>query len=242
MRLALLCAVALAAPIATAHASSTGVYVPSSGITLRAPQRTVLTSGSGTYTTPPGALWLEVDVQGGGGSGSGSGKSGGGANVQGVAGVAGNASTFGALTASGGAAGALGTSYSTTLAAGGMASGGDLNLSGSPGGVAFPGSYVSGGSGGASGYGAPPKQISSEAGQSGPANSGSGGSGAGSDSGDTPGLGAGAGGRIVKLIPTPAASYSYGVAADVAGGAGGTGGYAGGTGRGGVIIVTAHFQ
>src|ERR1700686_5422476 len=40
---------------------------------LAAAQRTVLTSGSGTYSTPAGALWLEVEMAGAGGGGGGGG-------------------------------------------------------------------------------------------------------------------------------------------------------------------------
>lgn len=44
-----------------------------SGGNLTAPQVTVLASGSGTYTTPTGTIFLVVDAVGGGGGGSGSG-------------------------------------------------------------------------------------------------------------------------------------------------------------------------
>lgn len=63
----------------------------------RTPTRTVLTSGSGTYTTPTNATWLEVFIVGAGGGGNGNGS--GGTN-----GTDGGNTTFGSsfLTANGG--------------------------------------------------------------------------------------------------------------------------------------------
>src|SRR6516225_3552961 len=83
--------------------------------TFLGPTTQVFTTGSGTYTTPAGVLWIEVEMVGGGGGGAGSGTS------PGAAGSAG-ASVFGTVQA--GAAGAAGT---FSGGAGGTSSGGYVN-------------------------------------------------------------------------------------------------------------------
>lgn len=208
---------------------------------LQAPQRTVLASGSGTYTTPAGALWLEVEMVGGGGGASGNG------NPGGTTGGAGGNTTFGTafLIANGGAPGPL--PASTTAAAGGTASGGDINTTGGSGEApgANPSGTTAGFSGGVTPFGGAGAggAAGANAGQSATANSGSGGGGPGGTSGVQYCAGGGAaGGYLRKLITTPAGSYSYAVGAGGTAGTAGTNGAAGGSGGSGIIIVTAHFQ
>jgi hypothetical protein len=200
-----------------------------------APQITVYTSSSGTYTTPTGAKFLQVRMVGGGG---------GGGSTTGGAGGAGGASTFGSsfLTSNGGAAGSTATGG---VAAGGTASGGDINIKGGEGGAGpqpVSGSYVPGGSGGNSAFGGGAAQSQAAvAGTAGSTNSGGGGSGGSGGPGSGLGSagGGGAGGYVEKLITSPSSTYSYAVGA---GGAAGTGGGTdGGAGGSGIIIVTAYF-
>ena len=92
------------------------------------PTVTVYTSGTGTYTTPAGALYLTVEMLGGGGGGGGSGTGSPGN------GGAGNNTTFGTtfLVANGGGGGGAAAGAG---GAGGTASGGDINLTGGAGGA-----------------------------------------------------------------------------------------------------------
>lgn len=199
-----------------------------------APQVTVYTSGTGTYTTPTRALYLTVRMVGGGGGGAGSGTTPGAA-------TAGNNSTFGTalLTCNGGGAGTT----NGTQAAGGTATGGDINLTGGASGVAIGFINTTGGLGGCSFYGGigqPGVQGDGPA-FAAAANSGSGGGGAGSNATVNTGGGGGAGGYLEKLISSPLATYAYAVGGTAAGGTLGTGGAAGGLGAAGNIIVTAYF-
>src|SRR3569833_17322 len=139
-----------AAAQSVARANISAVKVPSSWT------RTVLTSGSGTYTTPAGCKAINVRLVGGG-AGGGGGNNGSG----GTQGSNGSATTFGTslLTAAGGLGGGSGG------AAGGSpggASGGDINVAGqyggpstgagignvpSPFGIAYGGGSIFGGGG-----------------------------------------------------------------------------------------------
>ncbi len=194
------------------------------------PQVTVYTSGAGTYTTPVSATWIDVELVGGGGGSGGSGTSPG-------AGAAGASSTFGSLTANGGAVG----NSSGAAAAGGTASGGDTNISGGKGGQANgaggagqPGGCTAfGGNGQGSGAGAPAT--------AGTANTGGGASGAGTGTGVVTSGGGGAGGYCRKAFTSPSATYAYSVGAGGAGGTAGTSGQAGAAGGSGIIVVKAHF-
>jgi hypothetical protein len=199
------------------------------GVTVAGPQITVLTSGSGTFTTPAGAIWLEVEMNGGGGGGNN--------GDNGNAGAAGTGSTFGGSLATGG--GGL---------SGGSATGGDINITGgskpviggrSDGTLTTPGAnganspFCGAGGGGGFGY---------AAGLAASANSGSGGGGGSViAAGGFGGLGGSAGGYLRKLITSPLATYAYTVGAGGNGGAETSGCWAGGNGGSGVIIVTAHF-
>lgn len=204
-----------------------------------APQVTVYTNGTGTYTVPSGAKYIVVELIGGGGSGSGSGSA--------ATGNAGVATTFGSslLTANGGAAG---STVNTSIAAGGTATGGDVNLSGGNGAAVFTGGGFPGSNGGVSFYGGAgmgsiwTSASSVLAGGTAVANTGSGGGGANAGTTSSPGGGGGAGGYCRKLIASPAVTYSYAVGAGGAAGSAGSSGAAGGAGGSGLLTVTAYFQ
>ena len=206
-----------------------------------APQMTVYTSGSGTYTVPTNAKALYIKMVGGGGGGAGSGTS-----SQGSGG-AGGTTTFGTslLTCNGG-------SGAVANAAGG--SGGSATLNSPATGIALSGGQGSfyvpttnyppgttgasspfGGAGGSATYGG--------AGFSAVANTGSGGGGAAGSNTLFSGQGSGgAGGYIEATITSPSASYSYAVGSGGTAGTAGTSGFVGGAGGSGVIIVTAYFS
>lgn len=195
------------------------------------PTRTVLTSGSATYTPPTGCTSINVRVLGGGAGGAG---------ATANNGAAGNNTTFGTLTANGGTAG---IANGVIGADGGAASGGDINIRGGSGlsggvsataGVAHPG-----GGGGNSAFGGGGTSAVNAAGGNGAANSGGGGAGGGGASGGNSGGGGGSGGYTEKLFTPPAASYSYSVGSTAAGGAAGTN--AGGDGAAGIIIIDEYY-
>jgi hypothetical protein len=185
---------------------------------IAVPQVTVYTSGSGTYTVPTGARYLEVQMVGGGGAGgSGASGAGGGGGAGGylkgfitsslsatysyAVGAASGNTTFGTalFAANGGSAGVVG-STSAAGGAGGSATGGSLNVTGAQGGYGWGSApYYNGGYGAASAFG-----------------------GGGMNSGTNNGNGS--------------SGVVYG-----SGGGGGVGGGSGGAGVGGVIIVTAYF-
>lgn len=198
------------------------------------------TSGSGTYTTPAGATWLEVMLVGGGAGG-------GGGNNSGSATAGGN-TTFGTFTAGGGSpavggvggsGGAVGGAGTPNLVAVGGGFGNDGTHSVASGAVGTGG--MGGGSSlGGSGRGA----QSSNTGQNAMANSGSGGGGGGVNaaaSAVSGGGGGGSGATIKTIITSPATTYSYSVGAGGAGASAGTNGGAGGNGAAGLIVVVEHY-
>ncbi|ABA04735.1 per-hexamer repeat gene protein [Nitrobacter winogradskyi Nb-255] len=195
------------------------------------PTTQVFTTGSGTYTTPAGCKWIEVELIGGGGGGSGSGTS------YGNGFAAGN-TTFGDLTG-GGANGGANAGRGT----GGSASGGYVNLTGAGGGNGSGVNSTQGGSGGASPFGGAGAggAAGAGAGTAAAANTGSGGGGGGVNTTPNGGGGGGSGGYVKAIINSPTSTYSYSVAAGGNGGSAGTGGAAGGAGGSGIIIVTEHY-
>lgn len=208
--------------------------------------RTVLTSSSGTYVTPPGCKAINVRMVGGGGGGGG-----GNNGSNGAAGGAGGTTTFGSslLVANGGGAGGAGGGGIPMV--GGTASGGDIILQGGwstssagpgVGNVANP----FGGNGGNSvfgGAGAGAFQATGgNPGNPGVANTGGGGGGGAGNAGSGQGGGGGgAGGYCEKLFVNPAASFPYAVGAGGAGGAAGSSGGSGGTGGSGIIIIDEFY-
>lgn len=204
------------------------------------PTITPLTSGSGTYNTPTGALVLHVKMVGGGGGGgsSGTGNGSGGSN--------GGNTTFGTTLLSAGG----GTEGSTSGVTGGA--GGTSSLGSGPVGMAIPGgqgavgSYTgagitSGGAGGSScfgGAGSGGGGTTTQVGSNGATNTGGGGGGGGGG-GDFNGTGGGSGGCVEAWIISPTSTYSYAV------GSGGTGetassGGNGGIGGSGSVLVEAY--
>jgi len=237
-------------------AGTAGNFIKSDGTNFSsaafvAPTQQRFTSGTGTYTTPAGVLYIRVRMVGGGGGGAGSG------TATGTAAGAGGNSTFGTtlLVANGGGAAVFGLTGGAGGGAGGSASLGSGPIGtaitgGSGGGGTFvttPATVNPGGADGASGPwggagGGGQQQV---AGSAAIANSGSGGGGGGDGNGlanSVSGTGGGAGGYVDALISSPSATYAYAVgAAGTAGGAG-TSGFAGGAGGSGYIEVTEYYQ
>ena len=232
---------------APAVAGSTVLTLPATTGTLAlygAPQVTVYTTGTGTYTVPTGAKWLQVKMVGGGGGG-------GGGNNGGNGGTGGN-TTFGTslLTANGGgfgyiaASGLVGYGGSATIASPTIG----INLSGGQGAcggfqsTTGTGDYPSV-SGGNSAFGGGGGGQLNQPGQNGATNTGAGAAGGPSIANvPTTGGGGGAGGYIEAYITSSLAStYSYAVGAGGSAGTAGTNGYVGGAGGSGIIYITAYF-
>lgn len=196
------------------------------------PTKTVLTSGSGTYTTPTNAtrLWVRVVAGGGGGQGIGAGSGAG----------AGADTTFSTITAKGGSA--AGAAAGNGGAGGTGGSGGDFAIAGGAGGSGGAAANVPGGNGGNSAFGG--GGVGGAGGNNNVAagaatNSGAGGGGS-SSSGAATSPGGGAGEYREAIILSPAATYSYGVGAAGTAGTGAT--TNGGAGGSGVIIVHEYYD
>ena len=228
-----------------AGAGTSGQYLKSNGTSslpsfasFTPPTIQKFTSGSGTYTTPAGALYLKVRMTGGGGGGGGSGLTGG------TGGTGGN-STFGTslLTANGGAGGA----FNAQGASGGSPTVSSpaisiLDIAGSSGGTAEQArAFAYGGAGGSNPISAVAPMSNAAAGLSGKLGGGGGGAGAGATAIITA-SGGGAGAYIEAIISSPSATYSYSVASGGAGGTAGTSGLAGGAGGNGFIEITEYYN
>ena len=208
-----------------------------------APQTTVYTSGSGTYTVPSGARWLSVKMVGGGGGGA-TGHSDGSAN-----GSAGTNTTFGTGIASGGGGGLVndngGIGVASTMISGGVGlavAGGDGGPSAAPYGTGRAANE--GGNGGSSAFGGGGSGrggSNAASGVAGKANTGGGGGAGGGSNvpGTYAGGGGASGGYVECIIASPSATYSYAVGAGGAGGSNGS--TTGGAGGSGVIYVVAYF-
>lgn len=202
---------------------------------------TILTSGSGTYTTPVGVASLRVRMVGGGGGGAGSGTG------PGTSPGNGGNTTFGSiLTTTGG----FGGGWNGAPGAGGAATVGTgaisiLAITGPNGGTSSGASIgtspsLRGGSGGVSPFGGAGHGggMSSNTGGSATGNGSGGGGGGTTNLGNAvSGGGGGAGGYIEAIINFPSASYSYSIGAGGAQGLAGSSGGAGGTGGAGIIII-----
>lgn len=202
------------------------------------PTRQKFTSGSGTYTTPSGCTRIVVRMVGAGSGGTGGAAAG--------TSTAGGNTTFGTLTADGGAGttttgpGSSATASGTTITNGtvtafpgaagtgaGLNSSAAVTFGGPPGGgSAFFGGAGAGGVGNGNG-------------QNGATNTGAGGGGGGAGAAANSGAGGNSGACIEAVIAPPAASYSYGVGA---GGAGTSNTTTGGTGAAGLIIVDEYYN
>lgn len=223
--------------------STVGTAITASLTTARQtlPTTQIFLSGSGTYTLPTNALWIEVTLIGAGGGGSGPN---GGGTVGGTGGdtcwrASGAACTSplydanggagGVINGNGGAGGALtGSASCTQSIIGGAGGSSTANTSVSAAGGGGGNSTLGGGASG--GY-------NPGGGGTGAANTGGGGGGAAGGSAGS-GSGGGAGGTCYILITSPASSYTYAVGAA---GAAGTGSPAGGAGAAGVIVVKEHY-
>lgn len=201
---------------------------------IHLPSVTVYTTGSGTYTTPVGAIMLRVRLVGGGAGGTG-----GGSSLANLGGSGGN-TTFGALTANGGA-GSNGGNGGT----GGTATGGDINVTGNCGqsaGQEYGSVFIGGGTGAPGPWGGAGRGGYDSAGTAatGPGAGGGGGGVSASTAGLFIGPGGGGGGYVEKWIVNPSASYAYSVGAAGTAGTANTSGFAGGAGAAGIIIVEAY--
>jgi hypothetical protein len=212
--------------------------------------RTVLTSGSGTYITPTGCKAILVRMIGAGGGGGGGSDN----NLNAGGGGNGGDTTFTnviTLKAGGGPGGA---GSGGAAVPGGTATGGDINIAGGSGSSGFGAGFGAGPSTsstgsiggnsafGGSGVGGWPGNPGA-GGSSAQNNSGSGGGGGGGFIGSSAAGGgsAGSGAYLEKLIPSPAASYSYAVGAGGSPGNPGSGGGAGGKGGSGIIIIDEFY-
>lgn len=235
-------------PAAQVPVATTGA---NGGITLKQPTQQAFTTGSGTYTTPAGVLWIRVRMVGGGGGGAGGGTNGTGATAGGNGGdttfgttlLAANHGTGGATNANPGSGGtaSLGSGPVGIALTGATGGGGTAAASSSA--AAFEPSGGMGGSspfGGAGGGGA-----SAGSGSAAVTNSGSGGGGGGCTAPNGAillgGGGGGAGGFVDAVISSPSASYSYAIGAAGSAGTAGTSGSNGGAGGSGYILVEEHY-
>jgi hypothetical protein len=208
-----------------------------------APAPTEYLSGSGTYSTPVGALYLKIWGVGAGGGGQGAAGS---MSTHGNAGTAGTDTTFDTATGAGGNPG----SSSSVGGTGGTATGGTMNFPGAAGGDGQGTSNTNlsnldfrGGPGGGSSWLGGAAGGSGNNGKAGVANTGAGGGGAhgGGASRLRSGSGGGGGGSFYLLISTPSSSYSYSVGVGGAGGVG-PGSWNGGAGANGRIYIEACYQ
>lgn len=231
-----------------------GVITTTGTCSLSAARRTlpttqVFTSGSGTYTLPANALWVEVFLQGGGGGG------GGGAN-NGIApsgaatcwNTTGSACTTPVFSAGGGTGGTA-TNPGTSTPGGTISGSGTciVGIAGSDGGGGlFSVAAVNGapgGGGGVSTYGGAGAGLYAAAGSAAKANSGSGGGGGGTSAAASSNTasGGGAGAYCYSIIGTPGSTYTYTVGTGGTGATAGTNGSAGGNGAAGRITVIEHY-
>lgn len=227
-------------------------YIPA-GQPLPVPKPAAITvlstAGSGTYSVPSGALWLQVDMVGAGGGGSGGSSSG---ASNGVAGGNGSASTFGTLlTANGGSgspgggagAGGSPTSATITAPAYGLALNGTRGGGGTQNNVNGP--YPVAGQGGDAPYFAGGGAVPAAGNGGNAGTNGGGGSGGGSaaTSQSNAGGGGASGAFISAIIPVGSTtSFAYVVGTGGSTGSAGSGGSAGGLGGNGLIVIKAMFQ
>lgn len=201
-----------------------------------------LLSGTGSYTTPSGVIYINVRMVGGGGAGG----------VSTASGANGSATTFGTslLVANGGGGAAI-------VGVSGGGAGGTASLGTGPVGIAAQGASGTpgpptvspiGGTGGSTyfgggGVGAGANGSSAQSGISAAANSGAGGGGGnnGTNSVNFAGGGGGAGGYIDAIITAPLSTYAFTIGAGGIGSAASGANGAGGNGGSGVIEVTEYY-
>lgn len=207
---------------------------------------TTTLSGSGTYTTPANAQWIEIVLYGAGSGGGGGGATGGASSAAGAScwNTSGAACTSPVYSAGGGAS--SGTSGGTGGAGGTVSGSGTcyVSMAGGTGqGFGAGGATLPGGLGGSSsigGSGAYGGAPNNNAGNAAVAGLGGGGGG-GSTSVTLIGSGGGGGATCRAIIGAPAATYTYAIGAGTAGGSAGTSGGAGGAGATGSGYVIEHY-
>jgi hypothetical protein len=201
---------------------------------------TVITS-SGTFTIPSGKTTIKVTVVGGGGGGAGCSTT---TVTAGTAGgfsrIASGTQTISSISGNGGG-GAPDDTNPTVGGTGGTSTGGDLNFSGSSGGVgplsgqvAMPSgfggaSFFGGGASGTMGTGANSPGLTG-------LSYGGGGSGANRYGNQIIGGGGGGGGTAIKYLTSLTAGNTLTITIG-SGGAGGANTYVGGTGASGVVVI-----
>ncbi len=231
-------------PVATTGANG--------GITLKAPTVQSFASGTSTYTTPAGVLWIKIRMVGGGGGGAGGGN---GTETSGSDGVdttwavhsgaifltAGKGG--GGVAAGGGGAGGTGGTATLGAPAIGIAIDGARGKGGPNSTVATV--LLAGGGGGNSFFGGGGGGGGeATAGGVGVAKTGGGGAGGGTSTTATSnfgGDGGGAGAYIEAIIGSPSGSYDYAVGTGGAKGNAGSAGFDGGAGGAGYITVEEHY-
>lgn len=227
-------------------APGNGVDISGGTLGLTAARRTLptiqrFTSGSGTYTTPAGALWIEVLMVGGGagGAGGGTGTPAGTNGGNTCWNTTGAACTTPVSQAAGGTSPLTGGAASGTCnvisLSGGSGGSGNPSLAGTLGGT--------GGTGGTSSLGGNGAGIYTGAGVAATTNSGSGGGGGGNNATatTTSGQGGGAGATCRFIINSPAATYTYAVGTAGSAGGAGANGFNGAVGGAGLIVVWEHY-
>lgn len=223
------------------------IQLPASRRTL--PTTTILNSGTDqVYTTPAGALWLEVRmVGGGGGGGGGNNTTPGNTGTPTCLALSGSACPSSLLIANGGTGGAY-----QSASVGGSSGGGYLNMTGASGGVGSPPGANYNGIGGTGGSsclgGSAGGSASAGTGGAADANSGSGGGGGGATNGSLNGgggVGGASGGCVLAILNNPAATYVYTIGTGGAGAAGASisssAGGTGGAGAAGRIAIIVHY-
>jgi hypothetical protein len=199
------------------------------------------TTGSGTYTTPAGVLYLKIKMVAGGGGSGGVGTTSGG-----VAGGTGGSTTFGSdLNCSGGGGGGY-TQFSASATVGAGGTGGTATLGSITSGIAITGENGEG----ARGTSASTAVVNTGTAKGGTSLLSTYGNGANGgrqfsffNTACSTAASGGAGGYIEAILTSPSATYSYAVGAGgIAGTTSGTVQIAGAAGTGGVIIIEEYYN
>jgi len=191
-------------------------------------------TATGTYTTPAGVTWIEIELVGGGAGGAGSGTGAGSGNnggftTFGTGPILSSGQALSGVTTGGGAGGTPSGGFVNKIGGAGGNASGLANSKGGMGGISF---FGGAGDGGAAGGGV---------GMSAVASSGSGGGGAGAAATISGGGGGGSGGYVRHIIHSPNSAYGFQIGNGGNGGNAGTSGAVGGAGAPGCIIVTEYY-
>lgn len=201
------------------------------GLKVKTPTVTRLTSGSGTYNWPTGCVYIRVRRKAGGGGGAGGGTTPGAATD-------GGDTTFAGLPTVGGGKKAV----TTTPGAGGTVTSAMIGMNGQPGANCYTGNAAF--NWGSQGGGALSDKAvtNSRARDAAPANSGAGGGGGATGSTSLAvGAGGGEGAEAIDYLANTGSGIAYAVGAKGNGGTAGTNGFAGGDGGSGVIEIEEFY-